>query len=134
MQFLVCLTGLECGSKIVRSKNIFTGGFLAGLIVPHENGFAISLVEKLEDLVSIIFIPVVGSTCVSLNKFRTEILDSISHFQVFELILDFSTTESHGATQLLSASLHSHPSSVPVPQLRFILNSIGGKLAPLGLL
>ncbi|KAJ7579934.1 Sodium/hydrogen exchanger family-domain-containing protein [Mycena floridula] len=33
------------------------GGFLAGLIIPHENGFAISLVEKLEDLVSILFLP-----------------------------------------------------------------------------
>ena len=35
------------------------GGFLAGLIIPHENGFAISFVEKLEDLVSIIFLPIV---------------------------------------------------------------------------
>ncbi|KAJ7462076.1 Sodium/hydrogen exchanger family-domain-containing protein [Mycena latifolia] len=34
------------------------GGFLAGLVVPHENGFAISLVEKLEDLVSILFLPI----------------------------------------------------------------------------
>ncbi|KAF8646092.1 hypothetical protein AX16_007392, partial [Volvariella volvacea WC 439] len=34
------------------------GGFLAGLIVPHENGFAISLVEKLEDLVSLLFLPI----------------------------------------------------------------------------
>ncbi|KAF5387678.1 hypothetical protein D9615_000754 [Tricholomella constricta] len=34
------------------------GGFLAGLIIPHENGYAISLVEKLEDLVSIIFLPI----------------------------------------------------------------------------
>ncbi|KAK0491525.1 Sodium/hydrogen exchanger family-domain-containing protein [Armillaria novae-zelandiae] len=33
------------------------GGFLAGLIIPHENGFAISLVEKLEDLVTILFLP-----------------------------------------------------------------------------
>ncbi|KAI0082517.1 hypothetical protein K474DRAFT_1633757 [Panus rudis PR-1116 ss-1] len=33
------------------------GGFLAGLIIPHENGFAISLVEKLEDLVSLLFLP-----------------------------------------------------------------------------
>ncbi|KAF6749003.1 cation/H+ exchanger [Ephemerocybe angulata] len=33
------------------------GGFLAGLIVPHDNGFAISLVEKIEDLVSILFLP-----------------------------------------------------------------------------
>ncbi|KAG6856993.1 hypothetical protein H0H87_011087 [Tephrocybe sp. NHM501043] len=35
------------------------GGFLAGLIIPHENGYAISLVEKLEDLVNIIFLPIV---------------------------------------------------------------------------
>ncbi|PFH50140.1 hypothetical protein AMATHDRAFT_61597 [Amanita thiersii Skay4041] len=34
------------------------GGFLTGLIVPHDNGFAISLVEKLEDLVSILFLPI----------------------------------------------------------------------------
>jgi Kef-type K+ transport system membrane component KefB len=34
------------------------GGFLAGLIIPHRNGFAISIVEKLEDLVSIVFIPI----------------------------------------------------------------------------
>ncbi|KAH6906820.1 potassium:hydrogen antiporter [Coprinopsis sp. MPI-PUGE-AT-0042] len=27
------------------------GGFLAGLIVPHDNGFAIALVEKIEDLI-----------------------------------------------------------------------------------
>ncbi|KAG6872564.1 hypothetical protein C0995_008837 [Termitomyces sp. Mi166 len=33
------------------------GGFVAGLIIPHENGYAISLVEKLEDLVSIVFLP-----------------------------------------------------------------------------
>ncbi|KAF7352309.1 K(+)/H(+) antiporter 1 [Mycena venus] len=34
------------------------GGFLAGLVIPHENGYAISLVEKLEDLVSILFLPI----------------------------------------------------------------------------
>ncbi|KAG6856215.1 hypothetical protein H0H87_006551 [Tephrocybe sp. NHM501043] len=34
------------------------GGFLAGLIIPHDNGYAISLVEKLEDLVNIIFLPI----------------------------------------------------------------------------
>ncbi|KAK7033670.1 K(+)/H(+) antiporter [Paramarasmius palmivorus] len=33
------------------------GGFLAGLIIPHENGFAISLVEKIEDLVTILLLP-----------------------------------------------------------------------------
>ncbi|KAF8592107.1 potassium:hydrogen antiporter [Ramaria rubella] len=34
------------------------GGFIAGLIVPHESGFAIALVEKLEDLVCIVFLPI----------------------------------------------------------------------------
>jgi hypothetical protein len=36
-----------------------TGAFLAGLIVPREGGLAIALVEKLEDMVSIIFLPLV---------------------------------------------------------------------------
>ncbi|KAJ7068839.1 Sodium/hydrogen exchanger family-domain-containing protein [Mycena amicta] len=34
------------------------GGFLAGLVIPHENGYAIAMVEKLEDLVSILFLPI----------------------------------------------------------------------------
>jgi len=33
------------------------GGFLAGLVIPRDNGFAISLLEKIEDLVSILFLP-----------------------------------------------------------------------------
>ncbi|KAI0058946.1 cation/H+ exchanger [Artomyces pyxidatus] len=33
------------------------GGFLAGLIIPKENGFAISLVEKLEDVIGLLFLP-----------------------------------------------------------------------------
>ena len=36
------------------------GGFIAGLIVPHEGGFAIALVDKLEDLVTLLFIPLVS--------------------------------------------------------------------------
>jgi len=36
------------------------GGFLAGLIIPHEGGFAIALTEKLEDLVSILLLPLVS--------------------------------------------------------------------------
>jgi Kef-type K+ transport system membrane component KefB len=39
-----------------------TGAFLAGIIVPREGGLAISLTEKLEDMVSIIFLPLV---CIS---------------------------------------------------------------------
>jgi hypothetical protein len=35
------------------------GGFIAGLVIPRDNGFAISLLEKIEDLVSILFLPLV---------------------------------------------------------------------------
>lgn len=37
--------------------NAIFGGFLAGLTIPHEGGLAIALTEKLEDMVSIIFLP-----------------------------------------------------------------------------
>ena len=33
------------------------GGFLIGLICPHEGGFAIRLTEKIEDLVAVLFLP-----------------------------------------------------------------------------
>lgn len=33
------------------------GAFLVGLICPHEGGFAIKLTEKIEDLVSVLFLP-----------------------------------------------------------------------------
>jgi hypothetical protein len=35
------------------------GAFLAGLIIPHDGGFAIALVEKIDDLVSMLFLPIV---------------------------------------------------------------------------
>ncbi|KAF8336424.1 Sodium/hydrogen exchanger family-domain-containing protein [Cantharellus anzutake] len=34
------------------------GGFLAGLVIPHENGFAIAIVEKIEDVVVILLLPI----------------------------------------------------------------------------
>lgn len=33
------------------------GGFMAGLIIPHEHGFAIKLTEKIEDVITILFLP-----------------------------------------------------------------------------
>jgi Kef-type K+ transport system membrane component KefB len=33
------------------------GAFLVGLICPHDGGFAIKLTEKIEDLVSVLFLP-----------------------------------------------------------------------------
>ena len=35
------------------------GGFLAGLAMPHDGGFAIALTEKIEDLVTILLLPIV---------------------------------------------------------------------------
>ena len=34
------------------------GGFISGLVVPHDDGFAIKLAEKIEDFVSILFLPI----------------------------------------------------------------------------
>jgi Kef-type K+ transport system membrane component KefB len=33
------------------------GGFVIGLICPHEGGFAIKVTEKVEDLISVLFLP-----------------------------------------------------------------------------
>src|SRR5690606_10259084 len=33
------------------------GGFMIGLICPHDGGFAIKLTEKIEDLVGVLFLP-----------------------------------------------------------------------------
>ncbi|TFL05809.1 potassium:hydrogen antiporter [Pterulicium gracile] len=56
---ITVLLVLACAffTDIIGVHAIF-GGFLVGLIIPHDNGFAISLTEKLEDLVSILFLPI----------------------------------------------------------------------------
>ncbi|KKA21768.1 K homeostasis protein Kha1 [Rasamsonia emersonii CBS 393.64] len=43
-------------TQVIGIHAIF-GGFLIGLICPHEGGFAIKLTEKVEDLVSTLFLP-----------------------------------------------------------------------------
>lgn len=37
-----------------------SGAFITGIIVPRDGGLAIALTEKLEDMVSIIFLPLVS--------------------------------------------------------------------------
>jgi Kef-type K+ transport system membrane component KefB len=37
---------------------ISAGGFLVGVIMPHHKGFTTSMTEKLEDLVSVLFLPI----------------------------------------------------------------------------
>jgi Kef-type K+ transport system membrane component KefB len=43
-------------TNIIGVHAIF-GGFLIGLICPHEGGFAMKLTEKVEDLVTVLFLP-----------------------------------------------------------------------------
>ncbi|KAI9837685.1 MAG: K(+)/H(+) antiporter [Sclerophora amabilis] len=43
-------------TQIIGIHAIF-GGFLVGLICPHDGGFAIKLTEKIEDLVGVLFLP-----------------------------------------------------------------------------
>lgn len=47
-------------STMTGSDYFSQGGFLAGLIIPKDNGYSISLVEKLEDLISILLLPLVS--------------------------------------------------------------------------
>ncbi|KAH9949815.1 Sodium/hydrogen exchanger family-domain-containing protein [Amylocystis lapponica] len=58
--FMTCVILMLFGSAfftdIIGVQAIF-GAFLAGLIVPREGGLAIALTEKLEDMVSVIFLP-----------------------------------------------------------------------------
>ena len=60
-QPVVALTLLLCLASafftgVIGIHPIF-GAFLAGLIMPHEGGFAIKTAEKIEDLVSTLFLP-----------------------------------------------------------------------------
>ncbi|KAI9786527.1 MAG: K(+)/H(+) antiporter [Peltula sp. TS41687] len=43
-------------TQVIGVHAIF-GGFLIGLICPHDGGFAIKLTEKIEDLVTVLFLP-----------------------------------------------------------------------------
>ena len=64
------------------------GAFVAGLIVPREGGLAITITEKLEDMVSIIFLPLVNTLLCSRGRCLTitRIYSSTSHFPVSRLI------------------------------------------------
>lgn len=52
--FLVLASAFFTG--IIGIHPIF-GAFMIGLLLPHEGGFAVKLTEKLEDLVSVLFLP-----------------------------------------------------------------------------
>ncbi|KAL6303874.1 Sodium/hydrogen exchanger family-domain-containing protein [Sparassis latifolia] len=54
---VLLLFGSAFFTDVIGVQAIF-GAFLAGLIVPREGGLAIALTEKLEDMVSIVFLPI----------------------------------------------------------------------------
>ncbi|CAI2174104.1 15350_t:CDS:2 [Funneliformis geosporum] len=44
-------------TNIIGVHAIF-GGFIMGVIIPHEGGFAVGITEKIEDLVNVLFLPI----------------------------------------------------------------------------
>jgi Kef-type K+ transport system membrane component KefB len=44
------------------------GGFLVGLIIPHEHGYAVRVTEKIEDFISALFLPLVSAVYTTLTK------------------------------------------------------------------
>lgn len=53
---LLLALGAAFFTQVIGVHAIF-GGFLVGLICPHEGGFAIKTTEKIEDLIGAIFLP-----------------------------------------------------------------------------
>lgn len=47
-------------TNVIGVHSIF-GGFIMGVIVPHEGGFALGITEKIEDLVNVLFLPIVSN-------------------------------------------------------------------------
>jgi hypothetical protein len=64
---LVCLFDVN----VLFLLPLVVGAFVAGIIVPREGGLTIALTEKLEDMVSIIFLPLVSdsSTFILVKQF-----------------------------------------------------------------
>ncbi|KAJ3171254.1 K(+)/H(+) antiporter [Geranomyces variabilis] len=56
LAIFVVILGSSWFTQAVGVHAIF-GGFLAGLICPHDHGFAIKLTEKIEDFVTILLLP-----------------------------------------------------------------------------
>jgi hypothetical protein len=65
-----------------------SGAFIAGLIVPREGGLTIALTEKLEDMVAIIFLPLVCAWFLVSESSRLSswMCVSILHFPDFRRI------------------------------------------------
>lgn len=54
---LLVVFGSAFMTGIIGVHPIF-GGFIAGLIIPHQGGFAIAITERIDDLVTMLFLPI----------------------------------------------------------------------------
>ena len=78
---LTCMAMAAWFTQALGVHAIF-GAFMIGLIVPHEKGFAIAMTEKIEDLVSILFLPLYFAYS-GLNTQLGELNDGKSWLVVF---------------------------------------------------
>ena len=99
MMAVIILLVLVCAfyTDIIGVHPIF-GGFLVGLIIPHEHGFAVRVTEKIEDFISALFLPLVILGCFSAD-------DSISRYLGYVRILGCWIMGLHGLIQLALLSL-----------------------------
>lgn len=61
MMAVIILLVLVCAfyTDVIGVHAIF-GGFLVGLIIPHDHGYAVRVTEKIEDFISALFLPLVA--------------------------------------------------------------------------
>jgi Kef-type K+ transport system membrane component KefB len=152
MLFLVCA---RLFARLFSSYRVIPlGAFLAGIIVPREGGLAIALTEKLEDMVSVVFLPLVCTfssplvihsfrACVFVGQYFTisglntnlGLLDDGLSSKTLRFLTAFLYVlwlqVSHGVSQLPSHVLRSAGSLVDVRLLQDCLVLAGVKLVQL---
>lgn len=82
--FMICFISAWI-TDVIGIHAIF-GAFLAGVIMPHEGGFAVHIIEKIEDLITILLLPIYFT----LSGLKTEIgalSDGTSWGMVFLVII-----------------------------------------------
>lgn len=58
------------------------GGFLAGVIIPHEHDLSIKITEKIEDMINIIFLPLVSIGLMPITSFLVPQTISLNVFSL----------------------------------------------------
>ncbi|KTW27291.1 hypothetical protein T552_02274 [Pneumocystis carinii B80] len=100
-EFIIAITfflvlGSAFVTDIIGVHPIF-GGFLAGLIIPHIGDFAVKVTEKVEDIITILFLPLYFASS-GLKTDITLLNDKISWAWTFCIILTVITTKVIGSS------------------------------------